>query len=252
MGKFNITFLGVGSAFSKIHYNNNILIDINGDKYLLDCGITAPKALHEMNIELKDIKGIIISHIHADHVGGLEEVGFMSKFVFKKKIDLYVPDTLIDDLWNKCLSGGMEDLENGKATIEDYFNIHIIEDITSFLISNLEITPIKTIHVPNNDENKIKSSYSFLIDNRVFYTADIVFMPNLINAISSEVEIIFHDCQLEKHSGVHASLEELETLNDDIKKKINIMHYGDNFKNFDNRIMKSGMRRVLQGQAFEF
>lgn len=118
---FDITFIGVGSAFSKIHNNNNVLIEVENKKYLLDCGIKTPQALHDMGIQLKDIDGIIISHIHADHTGGLEEVGFMGKFVLNKKFKLIIAEDLVKLLWDNTLLGGMKDDAAGQVTLEDYF-----------------------------------------------------------------------------------------------------------------------------------
>ena len=50
---------------------NTAYVEINGDKFLLDIGNTTSyieKALQEINVDPRDIKGIFISHSHHDHV----------------------------------------------------------------------------------------------------------------------------------------------------------------------------------------
>jgi hypothetical protein len=46
------------------------------------------------------------------------------------------------------------------------------------------------------------------------------------------IEYIFHDTQFYP-GGVHAYYEDLKTLPNDIKKKMFLCHYGDNFAQYD-------------------
>ncbi|UUZ95900.1 MBL fold metallo-hydrolase [Paenibacillus sp. P25] len=66
----HIQMIGTGSAFAKRYYNNNALVRTEGFTLLIDCGVTAPRALYELNVPLTDIDAVLITHIHADHVGG--------------------------------------------------------------------------------------------------------------------------------------------------------------------------------------
>lgn len=247
--KFNIDVIGTGGAFTKTQCHTSILIEINEKKYLLDCGHKVPQTLHEMDIKMGDIDGIIISHIHGDHTGGLEEFGFMGLYVLNKKFDLYIADNLIKELWDKTLAGGMEQLSEGEGTLETFFNVYPFNDLEEFFIEDLKILPIKTIHV-----NSEKPSYSFVIDNRVFFSADMKFNPTLIETLNTEgIEFFFHDCQLfHQDGGVHASLKELSTLPEEIRNKIYGLHYGDNFADFENDFKKSGITRVKQGDKYSF
>jgi hypothetical protein len=43
-----VQMIGTGSAFAKVFNNNNALLTVEGLSLLVDCGITAPKALHEL------------------------------------------------------------------------------------------------------------------------------------------------------------------------------------------------------------
>ena len=104
-----LRMLGTGNAFAKKYYNNNALITSNDYRLMIDCGVTATTSLHELEVPMGDIDGIVITHLHADHVGGLEEVAFQNKYIWNKKNRLYVPEDLIEPLWENCLKAGMDE-----------------------------------------------------------------------------------------------------------------------------------------------
>ena len=43
-----ITMLGVGNGFSRGVHNNNALVECNGEKTMIDCGITAWESLEQL------------------------------------------------------------------------------------------------------------------------------------------------------------------------------------------------------------
>jgi len=61
------------------------------------------------------VSPILISRIFISptcrHVGGLEYVGFSTKFDPKWKPNLYLSKELAGQLWNNTLSGGMRSIE---------------------------------------------------------------------------------------------------------------------------------------------
>ncbi|MGC8766060.1 MAG: MBL fold metallo-hydrolase, partial [Brevinematia bacterium] len=79
-GYLSLFFIGVGSAFTKKHYQTNLLI-IKGDKHLLiDCRTKCPQGLYNIGLSVTDIENYLITHSHADHIGGLEEVGLINRY----------------------------------------------------------------------------------------------------------------------------------------------------------------------------
>lgn len=72
----SITFLGTGGAFTdhRDNYHNNAIIHTKGGLVLIDCGGTAPQALRELGIAPSEISVVILTHLHGDHVGGLEQL----------------------------------------------------------------------------------------------------------------------------------------------------------------------------------
>ena len=70
-----VTFVGTGSAFSRRFGHNNALVEKGDVRLMLDFGYHSPGRLEKMGIGLREITHIAISHLHADHTGGLEELG---------------------------------------------------------------------------------------------------------------------------------------------------------------------------------
>jgi ribonuclease BN (tRNA processing enzyme) len=227
-----IQMLGTGSAFAKKYFNTNALIYSNGYTLLIDCGVTATLSLHHLGISLTTIDGIWITHIHADHVGGLEEIAFRSKYELQKRMDLYIPEQLLQTLWENCLKGGLLNMEGGSISLEDYFDVIVVRESHPVKLSNdLIIEPIRTEHVPG------KPSYSLYINDFFFYSSDLQFNPDLLLHLHQDrgCETIFHDCQLKPPGIIHTTLTELLTLPLYVQNKIWLMHYGDDACDFVGR-----------------
>ena len=64
------------------------------------------------------------------------------------------------------------------------------------------------------------------------FSGDTKFDRSLLDIYANNVDYIFHDCSL-VNNPVHACLDELKTLPIEWKKKIFLMHYGDDFAKYD-------------------
>lgn len=224
-----IQMLGTGSAFAKRYFNNNALLEGEGCRFMLDCGITGPAALHRAGLSFGDLDGLLISHIHADHVGGVEEYAFQMKFVHRRKPLLFVPEPLIATLWENTLKGGLQ--QEDSPSLESYFELVPLEEgRETELGRGISAEIIRTRHMPG------KASFSFVFNRRFFYSADMVFDRALLEELDQRgIGLIFHDCQLHPPGQVHAALEELLTLPERLQEKIRLMHYGDDMEQFIGR-----------------
>jgi len=234
----NLRMLGTGSAFAKAYYNTNALLETGGRTLLLDCGTTAPRSLFELGIGLDAIDAILITHIHADHVGGMEELAFQYKFKYKRKPILYISSALVEPLWENSLRGGLE--QEGFHTIDDYFEVRPVEvGVQTELLPGIRIELLHTSHIPG------KISYSVLINDYFFYTADMVFNRALLEQLVTErgVSVIFHDCQLQPPGVVHADLSKLLTLPDELQKIIYLVHYDDTQPSY---VGKTGYMKFIE------
>jgi ribonuclease BN (tRNA processing enzyme) len=234
--------VGTGSMFSRKYYNNNALVRSGGFNLLIDCGFTASRSLYEMGLDYGRIDGVLITHLHGDHIGGLEELGFRMKFIHQRKMPLYLTEKLVDPLWENCLKGTMGD--GGRNRLADFFEIRILPENASCRIAEgLSVTAIPTMHIPGKD------SYSLLIGDHFFYSADCTFHPQLLEDLfRNGVRLFFHECQLNPPVAVHTSLDELKSLPMELQERMMLMHYDDNKDDFLDKI--GPMRFVEQHQSY--
>lgn len=220
-----IRMLGTGSAFSKKYDNCNALVSAGGSRLLIDCGFTAPRALHAMKIAFEQLDGIFITHLHADHTGGLEEIAFVSKYVLKRKPRLFVPQALRDPLWHYSLRGGLESPEEGFVTLDDYFDVSVVPEREggSELLPGLNVELAPTKHIAG------KASYGVILNGLVYYSSDSRFDGEGLQRLYRDrgVRYILHDCQLESPGAVHTTLAELLTLPEELQRNLYLTHYGD-------------------------
>ena len=106
-----VTFLGAGSAFSKRNGNSNILVESGNTRLLIDFSLLCSQSLVTYGFSLQDITHLFITHLHADHISGLEEMAFMTRLVYRSKPILLSTASLSNQLWSGSLRGGLEFIE---------------------------------------------------------------------------------------------------------------------------------------------
>ena len=249
-----LLFLGVSSALTVADkaYQSNMLIESQaGRKLLVDCGTDIRHSLHEQGIHHGEIDGVYISHLHADHVGGLEWLGFAQSFIDHKKPALYISHDQRDKLWNNVLSGGMSSNETEESSLSTWFDVQPIENQCFQWGINL-FQLIKTPHSINNHEPL--PAYGLLIhgDSKTIYiSTDTRFCPELLEPIYTQADFIFHDCETSTMaSGQHARYADLKTLPLEIKKKMWLYDYNDG--ELPDATVEGFRGFVVQGQSFEF
>ena len=103
-----LIFTGTGSAFTTgaDNYQSNMLLVEGDQKLLVDCGSDIRHALWDLGLTYRDITNVYVSHLHGDHVGGLEWLAFTRHFDKAcTKPTLFIPQVAAEDLWEKVLSG---------------------------------------------------------------------------------------------------------------------------------------------------
>ncbi|RKX75989.1 MAG: MBL fold metallo-hydrolase [Spirochaetes bacterium] len=249
-GFLSLFFVGVGSAFSKRHYQTNLLIIKGDDHLMVDCGTKTPQALFELGYNITDIRNFLITHSHADHIGGLEEVMLVGRYVKRKKPAIVINKTYQQILWDMSLRGGSafnEEHEGAVLSFGDMWEVKRPDWLKSYPretmnadVGSINVKLFRTRHIPSQPGGDWHSSFwscGLIIDDRVMFTSDTQYDPELIDSFSAifDLEMIFHDCQFFT-GGIHAGLEELKDLPADIKKKMALTHYGDNWEEFEDKI----------------
>lgn len=252
-----LIFLGSGSAFTLgDNYQSNMIFvsEIDQKKMLFDCGSDARWSLKNQGFSFKDIDSVFISHLHADHVGGMEWLAFTTKFTPNiKKVKLYLMTEIEKTIWENVLKGGLTSLNEKEINLSTYFDVQIINADSFFTWSGIEFKPVKTSHVMAGCSHLMPSYGLFFTDHnvKVLITGDTQFTPEQAKPLYQAADIIFHDCELFKNkSGVHSHFEDLKTLTKEIKKKMWLYHYdSEALPNLE----KEGFRGfVKKGQCFDF
>ena len=226
-----ITFLGSSDAFthSMNNYQSNLILQKEtGKTLLIDCGPEARRSLSELKLSFDSIDALYISHLHADHIGGLEWLGLTRYFHgTKPKPKLFLHKSLEKDLWEKSLSGGMTCLETEKAELSSFFDVQAVDKSFHWEGNKFELVEMSHAF---NEKQKLPCYGLFFQNNekKVFFTADTRFTPETLMPYYKKADLIFHDCETKKkRTSVHSHYEELRTLEDKIKKKMWLYHYNE-------------------------
>ena len=152
-----ITFLGTGTSqgipvigsdhpvsFSKDlkdkRLRSSILVEYKNLHFSIDCG---PDFRQQMlRVNCKKLNGIIFTHEHADHTTGIDDV---RPFFFRQgKIPIFLNERVLKSLKNRFAY--IFDPKQKYPGAPD-FQVNIIENNKNFKISDLEITPIESMHL---------------------------------------------------------------------------------------------------------
>jgi ribonuclease BN (tRNA processing enzyme) len=225
----------------------------SGAKILVDCGSDVKYSLTECKINPSDIDAVYISHLHADHIGGLEWLVLNTYFGGEnKRPKLFCEEKLQPKLWNNSLKGGLECIGNKCMELSDYFDCHPLAESAGFNWQGIQFELVKMPHVMGKGCNMY--SYGLLAatadrNKSFFISTDTQFQPDLIERIADKASLIFHDCETSAvKSTVHAHYEQLLTLPASVKNKMWLYHYQRDSKY--NPHQDGFLGFVLKGQEF--
>lgn len=115
------------------------LVEVNDVRILIDCGPDFREQM--MHVPFRQIDGVLITHEHYDHVGGIDD---LRPFCRLGEIPIYAERTTGDRLKARmpyCF------VENKYPGVPQVNLVEITEGIP-FFIKGLEITPIRVMHGP--------------------------------------------------------------------------------------------------------
>jgi len=229
--------LGVGDAFSARYYSSCLALRAPGavtdgqpEWLLIDCPHPIRKILREasasacLTVDIDHTMGVLLTHLHADHASGVEGYCYYSFFVVGRRPQLITHPDVAARLWSGHLAAGMETLmdhsyASREMTAEDYFDHQPLTEDRALTVGPFTIECRKTIHHIPTTALRISAGGRCLS-----YSADTAFDPDLIEWLKVG-DLIIH----ETNYGVHTPYESLAGLPVEVRAKMRLIHYPDEF-----------------------
>jgi glyoxylase-like metal-dependent hydrolase (beta-lactamase superfamily II) len=250
MADWTMEWIGTGSGLNPALGNTCFLIRGKGDRVaLIDCGYTVPGRLIELGY-IDDITDLVITHMHSDHIGGLEAFGFYQRYITNNRGDkrpkLHIgSEKLAEILWDHALKAGMQldQVRHGSPawnTLDTYFNVQVGRDIAIPGLPRMELVPAPHIgHMEN---------YAVRFENGVYYSGDTYELP------PTDPVQIFQDCQFQDGNGAEVHLpyrRMVEELPPEVRAKTHLVHLSAGFEKTDAKA--DGFAGfVMPGDVFEY
>lgn len=222
-----ILAVGVGDTFSERHKTASLLLECEGVRLAIDCPDRYRGALRDASrgrLGLEDIDHVLITHVHGDHVNGLEGVAFYKHFVQGSRTRLAISPDLRGVLWEQRLRAPMGTLWDGaryrEMGFDDYFEPTELPWGRPIQLGPFEITTRRTKHhVPTTALFVRAGGRSF------GYSADTAFDPELV-AFLARADIVAHETN---YGPAHTSYSDLAALPAEIRDRMRLVHYPDAF-----------------------
>ena len=231
MSAFQVHVLGVGDTFSEHHNPTALVLDCAGHRLAIDCPDMYRKVLREYRdkskarLRLSHIDAFLITHMHGDHINGLEGVAFFNRFAHQRRTRVHTLPELAADLWERRLAASMGQLWDGQASapqqLGDYLDLQPLDWQAPNPIGPFSVLLYRTVHHVPTCALRIEAA-----GRTLGYSCDTAFDPQLI-AFLSPADLIIHETNL---GPAHTPLSELSALPYSIKKKLYLIHYPDGFQ----------------------
>jgi len=244
VSRLTVIALGVGDAFSALHYSSCVAVGAAGAWLLIDCPHPIRKILRESGsgLDLGDFAGTILTHLHADHASGLEGLGYFSHFVLGRRARLLAHPDVLAEAWSGHLAAGMRQLMSAESRtvsarrMEDYFDVGELSEDRALTLGPFAIECRRTIHHVPTTALRIRAE-----GRALGYSADTAFDPALI-AWLGEADLVLH----ETNYGVHTPYAKLAALPAALRARMRLIHYPDDFD-----VTASAITALRQGERLE-
>lgn len=234
-----VRFLGVGNARASALGSAAAVFELGASPVLLiDCG---PRTLDDFEQHYGPglPTAVFVTHLHLDHIGGLEQLFYRGYFSQRPPVRLFVPASLIPALHDKLAASPFV-LSEGGANFWDAFHLVPVSD--AFWLRDLlfDVFPVR--------HSGYRGGYGLALRGAFFYSGDSRPVPELMSRFASADELIFHDCA-ESGSPAHSGLSDLQReYPPEVLSRTVAYHYES--ESAARSLESAGMRVARPGQRF--
>lgn len=237
---------GVGDAFSTRHWGTHFMVRKNGFHLLVDCPDSFRRALQKNAFPLgdrrvtgADIDAVFITHLHGDHVNGLEMLLAYRAMVLHEKTHIYTPPAVAELLWERRLQVSLGQFWDGtkfvKNKLADFAELHEVPWDKPREIGPFKVTTRATKHHLPAAAMRLKSE-----DALLGYSCDTVWDPELLDWLFDGADAVLHESS---HGPAHTPIDKLEGLSRERRGRLWVVHYPDTIKPED----YEGLRFATEG-----
>jgi len=230
VSRFEVVVLGVGDTFSERHHSTALLLIYDGFQLAVDCPDMYRSVLRSASersgrsFTLSEIDHVLITHVHGDHMNGLEGVAFYKHFVQDKRVTLLAAPEVRANIWDQRLKASMSALWDGsrfrQRTFESYFEYRPLSWEGDVGVGPFRIRARRTIHHVPTSALSIEAG-----GRKLGYSSDTAFDPELI-AFLKPADLIVHETNL---GPAHTPYAALAALPAELRARMRLIHYPDHF-----------------------
>jgi ribonuclease BN (tRNA processing enzyme) len=223
--------VGVGDAFSALHYSSAVAIESGGRWLLVDCPHPIRKVLREasrragVKLDVGTFDAVVLTHLHADHSSGLEDYAYYSRFVLKRRPVLAAHSNVLSRLWER-LAPGMDSLSDPAdwssrpMQLEDYFDVVRLDVEAPVAVGGFEVACRPTRHHVFTTALRVRAG-----GRELGLSSDTAHDPGLVDWLGAADRFLH-----ETGAGIHTPYEKLAALPADVRARMRLIHYPDGFR----------------------
>jgi len=246
----------------------------SGERWLIDCGRQAPDQLWAKGLTWWDIDGQLVTHVHGDHVYGLEDFALMRHYggpnmgpsilAGGSRPRMIAHSAVLAETW-EFLSPSLRYRTDatGKAvngTLQDYFASVAPTRVEAprrerwnhsetFEVEGLRLTARETHHIPEKPSVSLEIWLDEKGERIAWWGGDTTVDRDYLVALEPKTTVFFHDCTFLDQTGyVHGAFSELRQLPLSVRQKTILMHHDDGLEAYVNQALDLGFRILLAGK----
>ena len=179
-----------------------------------------------VDLDAAAVHAVVLTHLHADHVSGLEGLAFYSRFLLDRKLRLLAHPSVSEHLWDGHLAAGMQrakqapGLPDVEYRFEDFFDLCHAPELQAVSSGPFTISVYPATHSIFTTAIFVEAA-----GRKFGYSADTAYDPRLIEWLSRADRIVH-----EANGGFpHTPYQQLADLPLALRNKMLVVHYPDGF-----------------------